>query len=110
MGVAVGNMIEPFVNNEFHMEKEDDFENWPSCKGYSPCKGYILCKMGSLGQKLKMRKTILLPNYGCSVKKTARKKTKHYRNKTILKIGRLAKTIVHANATVFAKWPCWVKN
>ena len=32
-------------------EKWEDFENRPSCKGYS------LCKMVSLGQKLKMPKT-----------------------------------------------------
>ena len=32
-------------------EKLDNFENRPSCKGYS------LCKMVSLGQKLKMPKT-----------------------------------------------------
>ena len=38
-------------------EKWDNFENRPSCKGYSPWKGYSLCKMVSLGQKLKMRKT-----------------------------------------------------
>ena len=98
MGVAVANMIEPFVNKEFHMEKEDDFENRPSCKGYSPCKGYSLYKMGSLGEKLKMRKTILLQNYGCSVKKKPlQKNTKYWRNKTILKIGHLAKAIAHAN-------------
>ena len=38
-------------------EKCDDFENRPSCKGYSPWKGYSLCKMVSMGQKLKMPKT-----------------------------------------------------
>ena len=32
-------------------EKRDDFENRPSCKGYS------LCKIVSLGQKLKLKKT-----------------------------------------------------
>ena len=31
-------------------EKRDDFENRPSCKGYS------LCKTVSLGQKLKLKK------------------------------------------------------
>ena len=38
-------------------EKWDDFENLPSCKGYSLCKGYNFCKMGSLGQKLKILET-----------------------------------------------------
>ena len=38
-------------------EKWDDFENRPSCKGYSPWKAYSLCKMVSLGQKLNMPKT-----------------------------------------------------
>ena len=39
-------------------KKWDDFENRPSCKGYSPCKGSNLCKMGSLGQKLKIPKHV----------------------------------------------------
>ena len=39
------------------IEKCDNFENQPSCKGFGPCKGYSLCKMLSLGQKLKMPKT-----------------------------------------------------
>ena len=38
-------------------EKWEDFENRPSCKGYSPWKGYSLCKMVRLGQELKMPKT-----------------------------------------------------
>ena len=38
-------------------KKWKNFENRPSCKGYSPCKDYSLCKMVSLGQKLKMPKT-----------------------------------------------------
>ena len=38
-------------------EKRDDFENRPSCKGYSPC------KMLSLGQKLEMPKTCEKPFY-----------------------------------------------
>ena len=45
------------------LEKWDDFEIPPSCKGYSPCKGYSLCKMVSLGQKLKMPKTCEKPFY-----------------------------------------------
>ena len=45
------------------LEKRDDFEIPPSCKGYSPCKGYSLWKMVSLGQKLKMPKTCEKPFY-----------------------------------------------
>ena len=36
------------------LEKWDNFQNRPHCKGYSPCKGYSLCKMVGLGHKLKM--------------------------------------------------------
>ena len=44
-------------SKKHHIFKEwDDFENRPSCKGYSPCKEYSLCKMVSLGQKLKRPK------------------------------------------------------
>ena len=39
------------------LEKWDDFENRPSCKGYIPCKGYRFFKMVSLVQKLKWPKT-----------------------------------------------------
>ena len=40
-------------------ESEDDFENRPKlAKGYSPCKAYSPCKMVSLGQILKMAKTV----------------------------------------------------
>ena len=35
----------------------DDFENQPTCKGYSPC------RMGILGQKLKFQKTCQNPFY-----------------------------------------------
>ena len=45
------------------LKKRDNFENQPSCKGYSPCKGYSLCKMVSLVQKLKMLKTCEKPFY-----------------------------------------------
>ena len=44
-------------------QKWDNFENRPSCKGYSPCKVYSLCKMLSFGQKLKMPKTCEKPFY-----------------------------------------------
>ena len=39
------------------IENWDNFQNRPTCKGYSPCKAYSLCKMVSLGQKLKIPKT-----------------------------------------------------
>ena len=42
-----------------------------------------------------MSKSILQIIYGCSVQKTARKKTKYSRNETILKIGHHAKAIAH---------------
>ena len=75
-------------------EKWDDFENRPSCKGYSLCIGYSVCKILNLGQKCKLPKTCqsrfckLIKNILC--KKTARKNTKYSRNETILKIGHLA--------------------
>ena len=53
----------PLEKNTKYSKKWDDFENRPSCKGYSPCKGYSLCKMVSLGQKLKMPKTCEKPFY-----------------------------------------------
>ena len=75
----------------------DDFENRPSCKGYSPCKGYNLCKMVTLGQKFKIPKTCEKPFYKnirvVLCKKPAQKNTKDSRNETILKIGHLAKAI-----------------
>ena len=37
-------------------EKWDNFENRPTCKGYSPCKAYRPCNMAGFGQKLKMPK------------------------------------------------------
>ena len=42
--------------------------------------------------------------------KTARKNTKYSGNKTILKIGHLAKAIANAKATALAKCSVWVKN
>ena len=72
----------------------DNFENQPSCKGYS------LCKMARLTQKFKnaknMRLTILQQHYSCYVHKTARKSTKYSRNETILKIGHPANAIAFA--------------
>ena len=94
-------------------KKWDDFENRPSCKGYSPCKGYSLCKMVSLGQKLKMLKTCEKPFYKMIVVvlwKKARLKTpntpkmrRFWKSATLqrLSIGPIA----HAKALVFAKWP-----
>ena len=51
-----------------------------------------------------MRKTILQEQHTCSVQKTARKSTKYWRKKTILKIDPIAKAIAHAKALAFAKW------
>ena len=83
-------------------DKWDHFENRPLCKGYSPCK--IL----TLGQKLKFQKTCQNPLYKSFrvvlCKKTAPKKAKYSRNKTILKIGHHAKAIAQAKSLL------WVKN
>jgi len=61
-----------------------------------------------------MQKTILQGHQSSSVKKTARKNTKYWRNETILKIGYLAKAVAHAIALAkviaFAKWSVCVKN
>ena len=57
-----------------------------------------------------MRKTILQEQHTCSLQKTARKSTKYWRKKTILKTGHLAKAIAHAKAIPFAKWSVWVKT
>ena len=57
-----------------------------------------------------MRKTILQEQPTCSLQKTARKRTKYWRKKTILKIDHIAKAIAHAKAIAFAKWSVWVKN
>ena len=53
---------------------------------------------------------MLQEQQSCSVQKTARKNTKYWRNKTILKIDHTAKAIAHAKAIDFAKWSVWVKN
>ena len=83
-------------------EEWDDFENRPSCKGYS------LFKMVSLGQKLKFTKTCEKRFFNhirvVLCKKTARENTKYSRNGTILKIGHRAK------ATALAKWSVWLKT
>ena len=94
-------------------DKKENFENRPSCKGYSPCKGYSLSKMVSLGQKLDMPKTCeshftRTLEFFCA--KNRSKNTKYSTNETILKMGHLAKSIVHAKAITFAKWSLWVKN
>ena len=64
--------------------------------------------MASLGQKLKMPKTCEKPFHKSIkvvlCKKPLEKNTKYSRNKTILKIGHLAKAIGHAKAIAFAKW------
>ena len=63
---------------------------------------------GQFASKIQMAKnvwkTIMQARYSCSVQKTDWKKSKYCRNKTILKIGHLAKVID------FAKWSLWVKN
>ena len=57
-----------------------------------------------------MRKTIFSKNISCSVQGTARKNTKNVRNETILKIGRLAKSIAHGKDKPFLKCSVRVKN
>ena len=57
-----------------------------------------------------MRKTILQEQHTCSLQKTARKSTKYWRKKTILKIDHLAKAIAHAEAIALAEWLVWFKN
>ena len=52
----------------------------------------------------KMSKSIVQIIYSVSVKKTAPKNTKYWRNETILKIGHHAKAIAHAKSSL------WVKN
>ena len=83
-------------------EKWEHFENRPSCKGYSPCK--IL----TLAQKLKFQKTCQNPFYKSFrvflCKEAALKKTKYWRNESILKISHHAKAIAHAKSSL------WVKN
>ena len=64
------------------IEKWENFENRPLCKGYSPCKSYSLCKMVSLGQKLKMSKTCEKPfwkNIGFVLRKKPLEKTPNIR-------------------------------
>ena len=69
---------------------------------------------GQFGSKIKYvknkRKTILQEYWNCSVEETDRKNTKYSRNKIILNMNHLAKTIAHAKAIAFAKWSVWVKN
>ena len=88
-------------------EKWHHFKNRPSCKG----KGHLakaLCKMVSLGQKFKWPKTCEKRSTSTlelfCAKSRCKKKTKYWRNETILKIGHLAKAID------FAKWSVWVKT
>ena len=93
-------------------EKWDDFENRPSCKGYSPCKGYRLCL--SLDQLLKCLKTckkhICKHTRVVLWKKPLEKSTRCSRNETMLKIPHLAKATTHAEAIASAKWSVWVTN
>ena len=46
-----------YSKNETILKNSRNFENWPSCKGYTPCK--IL----TLAQKLKFQKTCQNPFY-----------------------------------------------
>ena len=59
------------------------------------------------GSKVKIPKNMGKYNrqiiYGCSVQKTARKKTKYSRNETIFKISRHAKAIAHAKSLFGSK-------
>ena len=77
--------------------------------------GYSLCKMVSLGQKLKIPKTCKKPLYKnirvvlCKKPLEKKNNNKYWRNKTILKIGHLAKAIVHAKNIAFAKWSVWIQ-
>ena len=57
-----------------------------------------------------MRKTILQQQQSCSVQKSARKNSKYWRKKTLLKIDHKAKAIAHAKAIAFAKCSVWVKK
>ena len=102
------------INHQI-FQKSENFENQPSCKGYSPCKGYRFCQMVSLGQKIKMPKTCEKPFYknirGFLCKKPLEQTTKYSRKARILKISHLAKAIVHAKAMIdFAKWSVMVTN
>ena len=69
--------------------------------------------MVSLGPKPQMPKTCenhftRTARLFCA--KNGSKNNKYWRNKTILKIGHLAKDIAHAQAIAFAKWSVWVKT
>ena len=50
-----------------------------------------------------MPKCILQIIYSCSVQKTAPKKTKYWRNETLLKIGHHAKAIAHGEMETILK-------
>ena len=87
--------------NTKYCRNETNFENWPSCEGYS------LWKIVKLGEKLKktMRKTILqLLILQLFYAKNRSKKHQIFENETILKID------YHAKAIAFAKLSVWVKN
>ena len=83
-------------------DKGENFQNRPSCNGYSPCK--IL----TLAEKLKLKKTCQNPFYKSFTvvlcKKTAPKNAKYSRNKSIFRIRH------HAKAKAHAKFSLWLKN
>ena len=54
-----------------------------------------------------MSKSILYSHWSNSAQKTAQKNTKYSRNKTMFKIGHLAKSIAFGWAIAFAKYSIW---
>ena len=54
-----------------------------------------------------MSQPILYSHWSNSAQKTAQKNTKYSRNKTMLKIGHLAKSIAFGWAIAFAKYSIW---
>ena len=75
--------------------------------------GYSLCKILNLGKNLNCLKHVKIDSASlleifCA--KKAGKNIKYSRNKTILKIGHLAKAIAFAWAISFVKCSIWAKN
>ena len=95
------------AKNDQIFEKWNDFQNRSSCKGYSPSKRLWPLQNGQFGSKIKNAKMIWKfilkqPCMDLFWQKAARKTTQYSRNKTILKIGNLAKAIAHAKPIAFA--------